>query len=142
MDVERAVEFVRNNTRAVLTTRRSDGGLQQSPVLATVDEAGRVVVSSGEDRAKTRNLRRDPHMVLCVFTRRFFGDWVQLEGPAEVLSLPEAEEPLVDYYRRVAGEHEDWAEYRRAMREERRCLLRMTPRRAAGVIAAEGAQPA
>jgi PPOX class probable F420-dependent enzyme len=130
MDVEAAREFVRHNHRGVLATFRRDGRPQISPVLAVVDGDGRIVISTREVTAKARNLRRDPRASVTVFTDRFFGDWVQLEGVAEIISLPEAMEPLVDYYRRGAGEHPDWAEYRRAMIAERRCLIRISVARA------------
>lgn len=127
MDLQEAREFVRTNHRAVLATRRASGGIQQSPVLVTVDHAGVLVVSSREGAYKTRNLRRDPWAQVCVFTDRFFGPWISVEGEADVLSLPAAMEPLVDYYRSIAGEHPNWAEYRETMARERRVLLRLTP---------------
>ncbi len=126
MDIGEAREFLRQHHRGVLATFRREGGLQLSPVLATVDGEGRVIMSSRETAMKTKNLRRDPRTHLCVFTNAFFGEWVRVDGIAEVLSLPEAMEPLVDYYRRVAGEHDDWDDYREAMREEQRVLLRIT----------------
>jgi PPOX class probable F420-dependent enzyme len=130
MNLDHARDFVREHHRAVLTTRSRDGGIQQSPVLVSVDAEGRLTVSSRETAYKTRNLRRDPWAQLCVFTNRFFGDWVVVEGEAEVVSLPEAMEPLVDYYRSIAGEHSDWDEYRAGMERERRVLIRIEPRRA------------
>jgi len=129
MDHDAALAFVASHHRAVLATWRRDGGVQMSPVLAGVDAEGRVVVSTRETAMKTRNLRRDPRASLVVLTEGFFGSYVQLEGRVEVLSLPEALEPLVDYYRRVAGEHPDWDEYRAAMRAERRVLLRLAVER-------------
>jgi len=126
MDLDQARAHVREHSHAVLATVRRDGTPQLSPVAATVDDAGRVVVSSRETAYKVRNLRRDPRAWLCVFPNAFFGPWVQVEGTVDVLSLPDALEPLVDYYRRVAGEHDDWDDYRRAMVEESRCLLRVT----------------
>lgn len=129
MDVAQAQEFVRRHHHAVLATRRADGGLQQSPVLVGVDDQGRFVVSSRETAFKTRNLRTDPTAHLCVFTERFFGPWVFVEGNAEVISLPDAMEPLVDYYRRLSGEHDDWDDYREAMRRDRRVLIRVTAAR-------------
>jgi PPOX class probable F420-dependent enzyme len=125
MDLDQAREYVRGNSHAVLSTTRRDSTPQMSPVTVAVDGQGRVVVSSRETAFKTRNLRRDPRAWLCVFPDAFFGRWVQLEGRVEVLSLPEALEPLVEYYRAVAGEHEDWEDYRRAMVAEQRCLLRI-----------------
>ncbi len=127
MDIPEALAFVRANHQAVLATTRQDGTPQLSPVSVAVDDAGRVVVSSRETAVKTRNLRRDPRAFLCVFTDRFFGSWVQIGGTADVLSLPDAMEPLVSYYRSISGEHPDWAEYRAAMTEQRRVLLRITP---------------
>jgi len=122
---EEALEFVRAHHRAVLATRRRDAGVQLSPVIAAVDDQGMVIVSTREGAMKARNLSRDPRATLCVFTDRFFGEWHTLEGLAQILSLPEAMEPLVDYYRRVSGEHPDWVEYRQAMEREKRVLLRI-----------------
>ena len=130
MDLDEARDFIGSHHRAVLATRRSGGGIQQSPVLAAVDADGHLVISSREAAYKTRNLRRDPWAQLCVFTDRFFGQWVVVEGDVEVVPLPDAEEPLVDYYRSIAGEHPNWEEYRESMRQERRVLLRMQPRTA------------
>jgi PPOX class probable F420-dependent enzyme len=132
---EDAFEFVRTNHRAVLATRRRDGGFQLSPVLAVPDAEGRVVISTREAAMKTRNLRRDPRAALCVLNERFFGEWHSLEGTVEVLSLPAAMEPLVDYYRRAVGEHPDWADYRQAMERERRVLLRLTVERSGPTLA-------
>ena len=129
MEVEEALEFVRQNSHAVLATARSDGAPQLSPVAATVDGEGRVVVSTRTTAMKTANVRRDPRAWLCVLVDQFYGPWVQVEGDVEVLELPDAMEPLVDYYRRVAGEHDDWDDYREAMRREQRVLLRVTPTR-------------
>ena len=130
MDLDQARAYVREHSHAVLATRRKDGAPQLSPVAATVDEQGRVVVSSRETAYKVKNLRRDPRAWLCVFPDGFYGEWVQVEGDVEVLSLPEAMEPLVDYYRHVAGEHPDWDEYRAAMQAEQRCLIRVSLTRA------------
>jgi PPOX class probable F420-dependent enzyme len=121
-----AREFVANNHRAVLITRGSSGGLQTSPVLVGVDGEGKLVISTREAAYKTRNLRRDPTAVICVFTDGFFGPWLQVEGRAQVVSLPEAMEGLVGYYRGISGEHPDWEEYRRAMQQQRRVLVRIT----------------
>jgi PPOX class probable F420-dependent enzyme len=130
MDAAAARTFLAANPRAVLSTLRRDGRPQLSPVLCTVDDAGRVVVSTREDSVKVRNLRRDPRVALCAFTDRFFGQWVQVEGEAELVSLPEAMDVLVDYYRRISGEHPDWADYRAAMERERRVVVRFAITRA------------
>ena len=128
MDLDRAREFVRNNHRAVLATRASSV-IQQSPVLVGVDDEGRLLVSSRETAFKTRNLRADPWAQLCVLNDGFFGDWIYVEGEAEVVSLPAAMEPLVEYYRGISGET-DWDEYRAGMEREQRVILRVTPTRA------------
>jgi PPOX class probable F420-dependent enzyme len=127
MDIPEALEFVRHNHNAVLATARADGSPQLSPVTVGVDGGDRIVISTRETAVKTRNLRRDPRAVLCVFTQRFYGPWVQVTGTAEIISLPEAMEPLVEYYRGVSGEHPDWDEYRAAMRSEQRVVVRITP---------------
>jgi PPOX class probable F420-dependent enzyme len=129
VDTEHALSFVRDHHRAVLATTRGDGGVQLSPVAAATDSDGRIVISSRETAMKTLNLRRRPNAWLCVFEDGFFGRWIQAEGPVEVVSLPEAMDGLVGYYRSVSGEHPDWDEYRSAMREEKRVLLRMTVER-------------
>jgi PPOX class probable F420-dependent enzyme len=130
VDITLAQQFLRNHRNAVLATRRRDGRLQMSPVTVGLDGAGRAVFSSRETAYKVRNLRRDPRATLCVFVEAFVGPWVQIEGTAEVVALPEAMEPLVDYYRRLAGEHPDWDDYRRAMVADRRALIRITIERA------------
>jgi PPOX class probable F420-dependent enzyme len=113
----------------ILLTRRRDGSAQLSPVTAGVDEVGRIVISSYPERAKVANLRRTPAASVLVLSDDFGGAWVQIDGDAEVLGLPDALEPLVDYYRSISGEHPDWAEYRQAMRDQGKCLIRMTPAR-------------
>ena len=130
MEIEQAVEFVRENHRAVLATRRRDGSIQMSPVAVGDDEAGRLVVSSRESAMKTLNIRRDPQVSLCVLSDAFFGRWIQVDGPAEVVSLPEAMDKLVEYYRRTSGEHSDWDDYRQAMENERRVMIEITITRA------------
>ena len=130
MDLDAARDFVRNNHRAVLSTRRANGDPQLSPIVCGVDAAGRVAVSTRETALKVKNIRRDPRVSLCVLNDRFFGDWIQVDGTAEVVSLPEAMDLLVEYYRSLAGEHPDWDEYRAAMELERRVLVRVELRRA------------
>ncbi len=125
MDVARARAFLREHHHAVLGTLRQDGRPQLSPVTVGVDGEGHAVISTREPAYKVRNLRRDPRASLCVFTDGFYGSWVQVEGEAHILSLPDAMEPLVDYYRDVSGEHPDWADYRAAMERDRRCLVRV-----------------
>jgi PPOX class probable F420-dependent enzyme len=130
MDPDEARDVVREQHRAVLATLRGDGTPQMSPVLVAVDDEGRVLVSTRETALKVRNLRRDPRSWLCVLPDGFFGRWVQIEGHTEIVSLPAAMDGLVDYYRRVSGEHEDWDGYRAAMEREQRVLLRIELTRA------------
>jgi PPOX class probable F420-dependent enzyme len=132
--IEHAQQFLRAHHRAVLATRRADGRPQMSPVTCGVDADGRVLISTRETAVKARNLRRDPFASLCAFTDQFFGEWVQAEGTAEVISLPEAMELLVDYYRTVAGEHPDWNDYRAAMVRDRRVIVRVTLSRAGPTV--------
>ncbi len=130
MDTGRAADFLRAHHRAVLATTRPDGRPQLSPVTCAVDGEGRVLVSTRETAIKTRNLRRRPQASLCVFTDAFFGDWVQVEGDAETISLPDAMDLLIDYYRRASGEHPDWDDYRAAMIRDQRVIVRITITRA------------
>lgn len=127
MDLQDALEFLRNNHRSVLIARRADGEPQPSPVNHGVDDRGRVCISSREPAYKVRNLRRDPRATLCAFTDDFYGKWVVVEGRAEIISLPEAMEPLVDLYRSIAGEHPDWDDYRAAMVRDQRVVIAITP---------------
>jgi PPOX class probable F420-dependent enzyme len=129
MDLDEARAFLRDHHRGVLSTVRSDGRPQMSAISVGVDGEGRAVVSTREDAYKVRNIRRDPRVSIFV-TSEDFRNWIQVDGPATVLSLPDAMEPLVDYYRVVAGEHPDWDDYRRAMEEQRRVLLRIDIERA------------
>ena len=130
MDADAAREFIRKNHHAVLATYRADGTPQMSPVAADVDPEGLVVVSTRETAIKTKNLRRDPRASLCVVSSGFYGAWIQVDGTAEIVSLPDAMELLVDYYRSLRGEHPDWDDYRAAMTRDQRCLVRITVERA------------
>jgi PPOX class probable F420-dependent enzyme len=130
MDVAAALEFVRDHHQAVMHTYRANGTPQLSPVACGVDDDGHVVVSTRETAMKTSNLRRDPRVSLCVLSDGFYGDWIQIGGTASIVSLPEAMELLVDYYRSLRGEHPDWDDYRAAMERERRVMVRITPERA------------
>jgi PPOX class probable F420-dependent enzyme len=130
VNLDDARAFVREHHHAVLLTYRGDGSAQMSPVACNVDVDGRVVISTRETALKTKNLRRDPRASLCVMTDGFYGDWIQVDGTAEVVSLPDAMELLVEYYRTTAGEHPDWDDYRAAMEREQRVMVRITPGRA------------
>jgi PPOX class probable F420-dependent enzyme len=131
MDIDRALEIIRAQHRAVLATTRRDGQPQMSPVLVTVDDEGYIVISTRETAYKVRNVRRHPRAWLCVLPAGFFGgEWLQVEGPTEILSLPGAMDPLIAYYRSISGEHPDWDDYRQAMRRDQRCLIRIRAERA------------
>jgi PPOX class probable F420-dependent enzyme len=134
MDIEGALRFVRENHRAILATNRRDGRPQMSPVSCGLDD-GRIVISTRETAIKVKNARRDPKVSLCVFGEAFYGQWVQVDGEVEILSQPDAMEPLVEYYRQLSGEHPDWDDYRDAMRREQRCLMRITVTRAGPDVA-------
>ncbi len=140
VDLPQLLEFVRPRHRMVLTTFRSDGSLQSSPVTGGVDDQGRIVIASYPRRAKSINLKRTPRASITVLSDEFNGAYVQIDGDAEVIDLPEAVEPLVDYFRSISGEHPDWDEYRHAMVDQGKCLLRITPTRW-GPVATGGFPP-
>lgn len=127
--VDRAelLEFVRPRHRAVLITSRGDGQPQGSPVTCGVDRGGRIVVSTYPERAKTRNARRTEHVSLVVLSEEWNGPWVQVDGTAEVIDSPDSVEPLVEYFRCISGEHPDWDEYRRAVLQQGKSIIRITP---------------
>jgi PPOX class probable F420-dependent enzyme len=130
MNLDDARAVVSTQHQAVLATLRADGRPQMSPVLVAVDAAGNLMISSRQTAYKVHNLRRNPQAYVCVLPDGFYGRWIQIDGRATVIDLPDAMEPLVDYYRRAAGEHPDWAEYRAAMVRDRRVLIRIEPTRA------------
>jgi PPOX class probable F420-dependent enzyme len=140
VDAAQLLDFIRPRHRAIVVTRRKDGSPQMSPVSYGVDVAGRIVISTYPQRAKIRNARRDPQVSVCVLSDDWNDPYVQVDGTAEVLDLPEALEPLVEYFRVISGEHPDWDEYREAMRSQGKCLLRITPRRW-GPVATGGFPP-
>jgi PPOX class probable F420-dependent enzyme len=123
------LDFVRPRHKCLLVTTRSDGRPQVSPVTSGVDEQGRIVISTYPERAKVRNLRRDPRVAVCILSDEWNGAWVQVEGTADVLDMPEALDGLVDYFRSISGEHPDWDEYREAMRKQDKSLIRIIPER-------------
>jgi PPOX class probable F420-dependent enzyme len=123
---EELLDFLRPRHRALVMTTRRDGRPQASPVACGVDDEGRIVVSTYPERAKARNARRDPRVSVCVLSDDWDGPYVQVDGTAEVLDLPEALEPLVGYFRCIAGEHPDWDEYRAAMLRQGKSLIRVT----------------
>jgi len=129
VDLDGLLDFVRPRHRALLITRRADGSPQASPLTCGVDDSGRLVMSTYPERAKTANARRDASVSVVILSDEWNGPWVQIDGDAEVLDLPESVEPLVEYYRNIAGEHPDWDEYREAMVKQGKSIIRVTPRR-------------
>ncbi|MEY9926745.1 PPOX class probable F420-dependent enzyme [Catenulispora sp. GP43] len=123
------LDFVRPRHRALLITRRADGTPQASPLTCGVDDSGRLVMSTYPERAKTANARRDAAVSVVVLSDEWNGPWVQIDGDAEVLDVPDSVEPLVEYFRNISGEHPDWDEYREAMVKQGKSLIRVTPRR-------------
>jgi PPOX class probable F420-dependent enzyme len=134
------LEFVRPRHHMILVTARGDGRPQLSPVTGGVDAEGCIVISTYPERAKVANARRNPAVSVLVLSDDFGGAWLQVDGECEVIDLPEALEPLVEYYRVIAGEHPNWDEYRQAMRAQGKSLLRVTPTRW-GPIATGGFPP-
>ena len=130
VDLDGLLEFVRPRHRFLLITRKADGSPQASPVTGGVDDAGRLVVATYPERAKTRNARRTPEVDVVVVSDDWNGAWVQVTGSCEVLDAVDGGEALdafVEYFRNISGEHSDWAEYRAAMVEQGKSLLRITP---------------
>ena len=122
------LDFIRIRHHGIVITTRQDGRPQASPVTCGVDDEGRIVIATYPERAKTRNARRDPgHVSMLFLSDDFGGPWVQVDGTAEVFDVPDAVEPLVEYFRSISGEHPDWAEYRQAMVTQGKSLLRITP---------------
>ncbi|WP_392541982.1 PPOX class F420-dependent oxidoreductase [Oryzobacter telluris] len=129
VDLEDLLDFVRPRHHFVLLTTRADGTPQASPVTGGVDDAGRLVITTYPERAKTVNARRDPKVSVLVLSDDFGGAWVQVDGEAEVVDAVDDVEPFVEYFRNISGEHPDWAEYRQAMVDQGKSLLRVTPTR-------------
>lgn len=127
--LEELLDFVRTRPRIILSTYRRDGSVQSSPVTGGVDDAGRLVVSTYPERAKTRNALRDPRASVVVLSEEWNDPWVQVDGDVEVILASDDVEPFVEYFRNIAGEHSDWDEYRQAMVDQGKALLRITPTR-------------
>jgi PPOX class probable F420-dependent enzyme len=122
-------EFIRPRHNAILSTQRGDGSPQMSPVTVGLGPDGAMLVASYPERAKVHNLRLYHQAALCVVSDDFGGEWVQVSGTATVVDLPEAMEGLVTYFRSISGEHPDWEEYRRAMIDQGKVLIRIAVER-------------
>ena len=140
VDFPDLVDFLRTRHKAIVVTRRADGGTQTSPVTLGIDAQGRLLVSTYPERAKVTNVRRDPRVAMCVLSDEFDDPWVHVEGTAEVLDLPDALDPLCEYFRSISGEHPDWDEYREAMVKQGKCLIRLNIERW-GPVATGGFPP-
>ena len=130
MDLDEVRAYLREHHRGVLATFRSDGRPQMSPIAVGVDDEGRALISSRETAFKTKNLRRDPRASVLAVDDNWYGEWVQVDGRADIVSLPEAMDLLIAYYRQLAGEHPDWDDYRAAMEREQRVMIRIQIERA------------
>jgi PPOX class probable F420-dependent enzyme len=126
VELPELLEFIRPRHRAVLITTRGDGRPQSSPLSCGGDAAGRIVISTYPQRAKTANVRRDPKVSLCVLSDDWDGPYVHIDGHADVLDMPEALDGLVEYFRSISGEHPDWDDYRAAMHRQNKSLIRVT----------------
>jgi PPOX class probable F420-dependent enzyme len=129
VELTELLDFVRPRHRMLLATTRRDGRPQISPVTGGVDFQGRIVISTYPARAKIRNAESDPRVSVLVLSDDWNDPWVQIEGDANVLHLPEAADGLVDYFRCISGEHPDWEEYRAATRSQNKSLIQITPSR-------------
>jgi PPOX class probable F420-dependent enzyme len=129
VELDAHLDFVRPRHRLLLATSRRGGRPQISPVSGGVDPQGRIVISTYPTRAKTRNAERNPEVSVLVLSDDWNGPWVQVDGDAEVLHMPEAVDGLVEYFRCISGEHPDFDEYREAMRIQDKSLIRITPTR-------------
>jgi PPOX class probable F420-dependent enzyme len=126
IEIDHAKQFLTKNHWGILTTRRKNGQLQMSPVTVGLDSEGRAVISSRETAYKVNNLRRDPRAALCAITSSFHGEgWVQVNGSANIISLPDALDTLMYLHRQAYGEHKSWPEFHERMVREKRVIIRI-----------------
>lgn len=129
VDLAGLIEFATGKNRWVLATTRSDGRPQMSLVTGTITPSGELLISSYPSRVKVRNAKRNPHVSVAIMGDAFNDAWVQIDGEASVDDMPEAADGLVDYFRAISGEHPDWDEYRQAMADQGKSVIRITPTR-------------
>ena len=129
VDRDGLAEFVRDQHRWVLATTRADGRPQMSLVTGGMLPDGRLAISTYPSRAKARNARRNADVSVAVMGKEFDDAWVQIDGTATVIDLPEASDLFVEYFRSISGEHPDWDEYRQAMSDQGKCLIVIEPTR-------------
>ncbi|HEX6310698.1 MAG TPA: TIGR03618 family F420-dependent PPOX class oxidoreductase [Acidimicrobiia bacterium] len=123
IDRQGLLEFVRHKHQWILATTRADGRPQMSPVTGGMTPTGHLAIATYPERAKARNARRAPEVSVFIGGDDFSDAWIQIDGTARVLDMPEATDGLVEYYRSISGEHPDWAEYRQAMADQGKCLI-------------------
>jgi PPOX class probable F420-dependent enzyme len=129
VDMAGLIEHVTGNNRWVLSTTRADGRPQMSLVTGTITPEGELLISTYPSRVKARNARRNPLVSVAVMGDEFNNAWVQIDGEATVEDMPEAGDGLIEYFRCIRGEHPDWDEYRQAMADQGKSLIRITPTR-------------
>jgi len=129
VDSEGLADHLVGNHKWVLSTTRSDGRPQMSLVTGGGLHDGRLVVATYPSRVKVKNVLRNSNVSVIVMGSKFDDAWVQVDGDAELVDMPEAGDLLVDYYRVVSGEHDDWDEYRQAMSDQGKCAIVITPTR-------------
>ena len=129
VDMAGLIDFVKDKSRMVLSTTRQDGRPQMSPVTGTINPEGELLISSYPQRVKTRNAKKNPTVSVAVMGDQFNDAWVQIDGEAQVLDMPEAGDGLVEYFQCIKGEHSDWDEYRQAMADQGKSIIRIKPTR-------------
>ena len=129
VDLAGLIEFAAGKNRWVLSTIRSDGRPQMSLVTGTMTSSGELLISSYPSRAKVHNAKRNPLVSVAIMGDEFNDAWVQIDGEATVDDMPAAADGLVEYFRSIRGEHDDWDEYRQAMADQGKSVIRITPTR-------------
>ena len=131
IDLDRAalVEHLAGRNHWVLSTTRADGRPQMSLVTGGMTAAGQLAISTYPIRAKAGNARRNPLVSVAVMGEQFNDAWIQIDGIATVLDMPDAGDAFVEYYRCISGEHPDWDEYRQAMVDQGKCMIMIEPTR-------------
>ncbi|MFN3217697.1 MAG: PPOX class F420-dependent oxidoreductase [Acidimicrobiales bacterium] len=129
VELDGLIEFASGRHAFVLSTTRRDGRPQMSLVTGTITPEGELLISTYPRRAKANNVRRDPNVSVLVMGEGFHSAWIQIDGDAEVIDMPDAAGVLVEYYRCISGEHPDWDEYRQAMADQDKSIIRIRPTR-------------
>ena len=138
MELPEAVQAARTHHQSTLVTLRSNGLPQLSNVVHMVGADGVLRISTTADRAKYRNLQRQPWAAL-KFDVGSFWSYAVIEGRVELTPVAAAiddatADELVEVYRGISGEHPDWQDYRASMVADRRLVVRLVPGRAYGAL--------